>query len=1040
MKKIIRFLLILITAPCFGQELCDNAIDDDGDGLTDLNDPDCACSTTPVPSIIPNASFEDYSTCPWDYSQLDLCTGWVQASVPTTDYFNTCGYVFPGILSAGMMPFPDGNGAAGGIIQPGYREYLGSCLSAPMLAGTSYRLTFSLASFSANSDGSMCNGGVINYEPIPITLYGNTNCSQLPVIDAWLNPNATDPTWFVVGSAYYVPSNSWQELTIVFTPTQNINTIILGAPEDVPDSYESTCYPYFLYDNLLLNNSAAFGVTVIQNGSYCENNLSLEAVLTVPVSGTAAYQWYKDGVAMAGETNPVVSIPSVPANLSDYMVRVTENDGCTTSNTLTIYSTIPAPEFTYILPTCVTLTGSITITTPAAFYSFDNGVTWLNSPTLGNLQPGQYLVRTKSANSCISSPAIVNLTMPIVNDHPEYTLGYITCTYGGDITITSPAYEYSFDGGVTWQQSNVLLNPQLDIVYELVMRSSDGCTSNSNYTYASTDGIMPYPPDVTVTQPSSCAAQTGTVFIVSWESSYSYNNGATWTTNNSAQLSPGTHIIRVRDATGCMSPPVTVIINAPADAPTAPQFTVVDPTCTVPTGTITITSTGAQYSFDNGTTWGTNNSMANFAPGTYSLKVKNADGCQSDPTVAVVSSETGPPSAPAITVNQPDCFSPTGVITITSPAMEYSFDNGVTWGNTNISPALVPGNYSIKIKNAAGCESPAVLVLITPDVVPAPTVADIIYCKDTTPAALTAIGSGLKWYSTATGGTATTIAPMPSATLPGIAAYYVTQTLNGCESDRAQINVEIIDRLDPPVAANVVYCQNDTPTALMAAGQNLLWYTAPTGGSGSATAPVPVTSQPGTFTFYVSQSAYGCESERTEITVTVYPTPPTPLTEEHIVYQHYKPSEALSAIGSNLTWYDEDKNPLAAAPVPPTGMMKQYVYYVSQTVSGCESGLVKIIVDIIPNYAVIDYPKFFSPNNDGLHDTWNIRPIPNGIRASIYIFDRYGRVLAKVYSPGPGWDGNYNGKAIPATDYWFRATYTEYGVEKEFHAHFSLLR
>ena len=45
---------------CFSQEICDNAIDDDGDGLIDLNDEECLCNGELVPSIIPNASFESF--------------------------------------------------------------------------------------------------------------------------------------------------------------------------------------------------------------------------------------------------------------------------------------------------------------------------------------------------------------------------------------------------------------------------------------------------------------------------------------------------------------------------------------------------------------------------------------------------------------------------------------------------------------------------------------------------------------------------------------------------------------------------------------------------------------------------------------------------------------------------------------------------------------------------------------------------------------------------------------------------------------------
>jgi len=90
---------------------------------------------------------------------------------------------------------------------------------------------------------------------------------------------------------------------------------------------------------------------------------------------------------------------------------------------------------------------------------------------------------------------------------------------------------------------------------------------------------------------------------------------------------------------------------------------------------------------------------------------------------------------------------------------------------------------------------------------------------------------------------------------------------------------------------------------------------------------------------------------------------------------------------------------------------------------------------------VIDYPNYFTPNNDGYHDTWNIIGIAAfDASANIYIFDRYGKLLKQISPLTPGWDGTYNGNALPSSDYWFRVEYTEQGVQKEIRGHFSLKR
>ncbi|APY09083.1 hypothetical protein BWZ20_12560 [Winogradskyella sp. J14-2] len=89
---------------------------------------------------------------------------------------------------------------------------------------------------------------------------------------------------------------------------------------------------------------------------------------------------------------------------------------------------------------------------------------------------------------------------------------------------------------------------------------------------------------------------------------------------------------------------------------------------------------------------------------------------------------------------------------------------------------------------------------------------------------------------------------------------------------------------------------------------------------------------------------------------------------------------------------------------------------------------------------VVDYPKYFTPNGDGIHETWNIEGI--GSNAKIYIFDRYGKLLKQLSSTGQGWDGTFNGNNMPSSDYWFTVEYLEplTNQTKEFKAHFTLKR
>jgi gliding motility-associated-like protein len=89
--------------------------------------------------------------------------------------------------------------------------------------------------------------------------------------------------------------------------------------------------------------------------------------------------------------------------------------------------------------------------------------------------------------------------------------------------------------------------------------------------------------------------------------------------------------------------------------------------------------------------------------------------------------------------------------------------------------------------------------------------------------------------------------------------------------------------------------------------------------------------------------------------------------------------------------------------------------------------------------SIIGYKKYFTPNGDGINETWKILGINSAFyaKSKVYIFDKYGKLLKELDPLSDGWDGTYLGKPMPATDYWFR-TYLEDG--REFKGHFSLVR
>lgn len=97
------------------------------------------------------------------------------------------------------------------------------------------------------------------------------------------------------------------------------------------------------------------------------------------------------------------------------------------------------------------------------------------------------------------------------------------------------------------------------------------------------------------------------------------------------------------------------------------------------------------------------------------------------------------------------------------------------------------------------------------------------------------------------------------------------------------------------------------------------------------------------------------------------------------------------------------------------------------------------IVGPIP-VAVLGIPHYFTPNGDGFHDYWNvmgISPLSANAGSTIYIFDRYGKLLTQIKPISAGWDGTYNDHEMPGDDYWYTV---EFKDGRTVNGHFTLKR
>ena len=92
---------------------------------------------------------------------------------------------------------------------------------------------------------------------------------------------------------------------------------------------------------------------------------------------------------------------------------------------------------------------------------------------------------------------------------------------------------------------------------------------------------------------------------------------------------------------------------------------------------------------------------------------------------------------------------------------------------------------------------------------------------------------------------------------------------------------------------------------------------------------------------------------------------------------------------------------------------------------------------------ILGFPKYFTPNNDGVNDTWNVRGLGTNFTSAsrISIFDRYGKLLKQMKVQSNTWDGTFRGALLPEADYWFLAELVDLdGNVKTYKGHFTLKR
>ena len=279
--------------------------------------------------------------------------------------------------------------------------------------------------------------------------------------------------------------------------------------------------------------------------------------------------------------------------------------------------------------------------------------------------------------------------------------------------------------------------------------------------------------------------------------------------------------------------------------------------------------------------------------------------------------------------------------------------------------ALETGSYFVS-QDTGGCESERTEVAVTVNVTAMPTSEAQSLCNGAVVSDLIAIGevgATLNWYATVDAGET-----LGDETALETGSYFVSQTVEGCESERVEVAVTVNVTPVPAAAGIQSVCGEGTIADLVAdsvEGATLNWYAT---ADSEDTLGAETTLETGSY--FVSESLEGCESDRVEVSVTVNVIPDAPTGDDLQVFVAGETIADLDIIvtdGAVVNWYVMNESEELVAVDASTELENDVTYYVSQTVAGCESEVFAIVAEITADaasFSIADLKVYPNPANN----------------------------------------------------------------------------
>jgi gliding motility-associated-like protein len=719
MKKLLTILLLVMAQFTVAQEICDNGIDDDGDTKIDLNDTDCSCGSI---SLIQNSSFENATGCPTMFGQLEYLTFWSNGTDGTSDYIrNDCEDQYNGMIQdfPNLLNFPDGNGIAGAFFSG---ETIKTTLTTSLIAGENYQLSLKIASVI----GHGFNGTTLFYpmetlQPVSLTIYGNTssNPNYLNFLDI------TNNGWFILGQVNFQPATVWKDVVLEFTPTTNVNTILIGRSPSYVNPFLTPEYTphnmYNFYDRLNLNTVADVGVNTEINGDLCHENVVLSATITASTNTTFSYQWYHEGQAIVGATSSSYDVSNGINFDGSYNVLIRDDVHCYLSAGIFVDSPFLEPpvadSLQYFCVDSNATLNEISIT--------GENIIWYNAAQNGNIIAGTTLVQDgityyASQSTAICESAKIPITISIVTTpQPSGSPNQLFCDVAtvtiDDLIVSGTNIKWYDSPTSTVALTNSVFLTSGTTYY--ATQTVNGCESVNrlavlvtiattlptfNYNLDLCDSLNDGSETILLTDYNSNLISSTTDINFSYYPDYNSAENADLTNqiNPNYTINTGTTFVYVRIdfLSGCH----TIVLL---------RFTL-HTLPTIPIGATVYICPGIPYQINTGSgfdsyLWSTNETSSSISvtqPGNYSLTVSNTYGtlvCSE--TLAFTVSFLEPPTI--IDIDTMDFTDTENSVLVTVDGngdYEYSID-GIHYQDSALFTNLIGGEYTVYVRNKLGC-------------------------------------------------------------------------------------------------------------------------------------------------------------------------------------------------------------------------------------------------------------------------------------------------------------------------------------------------